>query len=246
MTAIYGFASKQDNTAFIAADNLEYNSKKRVDKIHYLENRFAIGITGQDIVASVLASMVSFETCSNFKKSISIEKLVADILKYTGILSQCVYPKYEKEVRNGRLPKAHLEIAKRNSITLIILDCLNYELFEAFLGSAFPPDNLRKHADIKKLFDNKLHLFSLAAKDGRASQEDLDIKAIPDIQNFLLNRVNKDKSRKPIIGDLGATVISKNNKAEYFSCFSTISELIKESFDFVPGFTINMLNLAEF
>lgn len=239
MTALYGFASKNDKLAFMGADNIEYFSGRKVEKILFIEERYAIGIYGQDTPKHVIEAIKVLSGAINIPNHESIQSLLQTISRTLFRLSQCLYPYYKSAVEKGSIPEEHWDILQKESLSLAILDCLNYELYKVELGSFFPPK--LSSPQLQELLSDRLHLFALAAS-GKEAIECLSANARRNPIQLLRDRIHHDKSRfQNKVGDLGSHImVTKDHTITYSSAFSDAGDYIYQSYKNAPlGFSIN-------
>ena len=232
MTAIYAFASKHDQFAFIVSDNVEINSRKKVDKVFLLENRFAIAVFGQDVAVHAIEAMVRFEKCSNFVPFGLFKRIIQEMGRNTKAICERLYPMYLKKIEEGEIAEKDWDQVLNNTLNIVVLDCSTYSLYQADFGYPFPPEKLFDKPKSKVLTGRWLHLFALAQVVTGSSQEDIDISSLKDDPyGFMQDRINQDKLKNQQIGNLGASIVVREGKLEVRSCFSDPLDFIKETYD---------------
>jgi len=239
MTAIYAFASKSNKLAFIASDNIEIKSRKKVDKVFLLEGHFYVGVLGPDVAVEAIDAMKKFEDYPNFTPLDSAQTIMEKIGEYTKVLCNYHYRKHLEDSKFNKTTQRDWDEILKNDLKIVVLDFLKYDLYKADFGYPFPPEKLLDKPEIKKLTDGILHLFGFAKDVAKSSQENIDIRSIKDDPySFVQERINQDKLRVQQIGDLGASIIVKEGKSEFLSCFSDPLEYIEETCSRITGLPI--------
>lgn len=221
MTAIYSYISQEHKTGFIAADDIELNTGKRVDKIVLVANRFAIGVHGKTSVIRALETIASFQQYNNVEKINSLEQLLCSTWQLTKVICDFQYKERLKAKENGDLSEKDWADFIASSATLVILDCRDLCLFEVEQKALFPPDKIDDHAEMRQKSYDKLHLASFASIAARRDWEELNLSDIQNPFKFAKKRFETDRARVSNIGGLGTIVVINNEKLLYHSAFNS-------------------------
>jgi len=104
MTAICAYFSMQSRCCFVAADDIEYTTGRKVDKLHLLQERWIIASHGQDITELSINAVTYFQGFD--KLDFSKTELVIDhVIRATKGISQRLYPEYLKSHQSGRISR---------------------------------------------------------------------------------------------------------------------------------------------
>jgi hypothetical protein len=252
MTAIYGFASKEDEFAFLAADNVAYDGKiSKIDKIEIVDERFAIGTYGQELPKHAVSVLSYFKNTSNHCTSKSLGEIVNKLYLYTKQIAEHLYPQY---LESKSVTKEAMDLCHNETANFVILDCRDFALYNIGIGSTFPPEKMTQ-PEVTKLEEAKLHKFALAENDvfDKATFMNDPCKTINDwfwrdnehyqlCKSFYTqNELKLRNLENMLVGELGAHVFVSGNCIKYYSAFNDPSELINASFSRIIGYNISVL-----
>jgi hypothetical protein len=239
MSVIYAFFSKEAECCFLATDDCENTTGRKVDKIQVLKNRWVLSCYGQDIVSAAIGAVSYIEYFRN--TVFSTEDIIAQIVRATKRISQKMYPAYLKSYESGNISQSAWEAIQQNSLNVIILDSVNFQLSEANFGSAFPPDRILDTPDIKTAFEaDKLHRFVLTE---RIRNRPFDAISVDDDFFAQAERIVKsDKAENPNIGNLGMVFIKAVGETAVNSVFSDVDDFVNNTYDpeYLIGFNISV------
>jgi len=208
MTAIYSYASPNDEIGFVGADNINLENSQKVDKITLVGGRYAIGTYGKGVVTQALDTIASFEMFENVTSPHTLEEILAEAWKITRILCEQHYNTWEDRKKNNEIKEIEWVEFLNSSTTLVILDCQEFELYEVKQPYLFPPDKIQMTTEISKMATNILHLSSFASIAARRDHEKVTFNNRKEILSFLEDRILKDQKVVDKIGDLGAVIIA--------------------------------------
>ena len=239
MSAIYAYFSKEPECCFMATDDRENTTGRKVDKLQVFKNRWVLCCYGQDIVSSAISAVSYMEY---FKTSVfSTQDLVTMIVRATQSISQRMYPAYLKYYESGKISKSAWEAIQQNSLNVVILDSVDFELSEVSFGSAFPPERVLDSPQINTSFvSNKLHRFVIARAIHNRPFDNLS--ADDDFYAQAKRIVEFDRLEDANIGNLGMVFIKSAGESSVTSVFSDMEDFIANTYDpsFLVGFNISV------
>jgi hypothetical protein len=243
MTAIYSYFSTQPRCSFIAADNIEYTSGRKVDKLHFLEDRWIIACYGQDIAELSINAVTYFQGFDLLDFS-TAERIIDHIIRATRGIAQRVYPEYLKSYQSGRISQEDWDIVLRNNLNVVILDTSELTLYDVGFGSAFPPSSILDSPVIRKDFaPGCLHRFALAERIQNRPFDSIDPSQ--DLLAQIGKIVEHDRIENSAIGSLGATVVKTSTGTITRTAFSGIDEYVASNFGVAAlGFHLIVENYA--
>ncbi len=239
MSAIYAYFSKEPECCFMATDDRENTTGRKVDKLQIVNNRWVLSCYGQDIVSSAVSAISYMEY---FRSTIfSTEDLVAQIIRATRAIANRMYPAYLKSYESGKISPSAWEAIQQNSLNIVILDTVDLRLLQVDFGSAFPPDGIVDSPEIETSFEaNKLHRFVLAGGITNRPFDEISVD-----ENFYARAeriVESDRLENPNIGKLGMAFIKSAGESSVTSVFSDVDDFIANTYDpeYLVGFNISV------
>ncbi len=220
MTAIYGYVSIKNRFGVLAADDLEANRQVRVDKIKYVDKRFALAASGSDMIMNVLDSLFYLSETTRYKKYNNLSVLVSDIIKTT---------RYYKNATDDKINVTPNLIA--NEPSLVILDTKYLTLHHLKLNGVYKTDKSLDDAKLQTLNDSELHLFALAKSGFDALRPDNEVftSTIP----YFQRKIESDKLKYPnVVGKLGSIFVIRIKKVDYRSAFLSPTDILDVQIEF--------------
>lgn len=222
MTAIYAYASKKNKFAVLAADNMESISGTFVDKIYFLENRYAVGICGLETIIFPISAIDVMSGYSNYVKHSDVYSLAHEIANLAEFYCENTQDEYLRKPDNRKK-------AENNPVELIILDYEILKLYSVNIGVLYPSENIEKEPIINQLDFDEMHLFALAV-DANNNKKSLlvdEVSIMKSPKEYFENKISIDKNTlSGAIGDLGSIFISKNKLYENHSCFPSSTSFL--------------------
>jgi hypothetical protein len=240
MTAIYGFIDNNvPHSGFLASDDLEYSLRGKKDKISILENRYAVAITGVNVVENALYAISYLESFDiPAKSNRNIDELAIALSKYTNKYMEHTLPKYLESLAAGKIRKDQWETLTNQSIHLIVLDYSIFQLYEIDLGKPFSAAKCLPVPIIRKLENGYLHLFALARQAAGTDKEPMIYQN--DHESFLNTRIAKDRLKVSAIGNLGCRLYIKHNRKTIQSCFLNPDDVVDSMLNDCLGFDVKI------
>lgn len=189
MTAIYACVIKKEQFGIIASDNIIVNTKKRVDKIVLINDRFAIGVFGKDSVIHSLNLINHFQQFHSCQKAKTLDEVLNLVWELAEIICNYQYEYLKKDKEDGKISEKEWTLdIKPATYSLIILDCQEFDLYQVDENRLFSPKDINLNPRVKKLEDKTLHLFSFAMIVARREKENIN-------KNIQLNPLHYFKQR---------------------------------------------------
>ena len=242
MTALYAFASKAQRKSAIAADDLALPYQARCDKITLLEGRFAIAVSGADIACHAMDILKAFEHRPSHMPLKSIDTIANSVLSATRRLSEALYPHYQKALIQGYIRRDAWAACLKSDVGLLILDCVDYELFSVNLGKPFPPYSLATSPGITIMKQTVLHRDALARRAVGPNYDQISPLETDNPRKLFETKLDEDRNLNPSIGKLGTVLTAFEGSINYTPCINTVEEYIRETIGKVgvTGFHINV------
>lgn len=240
MTAIYAFSSPDAATSAIIADDVEFCSQSKVNKIHLVNDRYAIAIYGQDALLQGIEAITLFQGTDkeiNFDK---IDDLATAIAKYTALAVPHMNKLYTDAVSRGELSQRDWDIVLSQHAFAAAIDLHTHTVYRIEFGACFP----RMHLTPKvfELQPDIIHRFALAEKglrdDDKINEQISESYLLSKLKHLLI----QDKQFIKEIGNPGTIVYSFNKNTIYRTAFSSPEDFITTTWarSFL-GFRLNIL-----
>lgn len=226
MTAIIGFTDRsnfESRLGILVADNLEFYSNAKQDKIILLGNRFAIAVTGIDLLMNCLALLKCFENFTSPSFPATVEELVEQVGEIVGHF----IPQHFKRVLPKISPE-RLAMLKMHQSVLVVLDVKEGNLYCVDVGYIIPPDRISKPFWIRPLADGQIYRFGAAFSHPFVAEPPKTNNPLQEMKDLIddAHRRHPDK-----VGSVGAYVVVKNsNLEEFVSTYRSVPEAIDEYF----------------
>lgn len=242
MTAIYAFTCPEIRLAAVAADDIEFNSGARVDKVMMTFDRYAVALHGSDLMTHAIGAVGRFHQVEGHTPPASIEDFAANLARAGVEVARLLYPKYVEAHRCGQIPEENWQVVHQNRACVVVLDCHSLRLCNLDFGLPFPPERLRLVPDVEELEHKVLHRFGLASGLVTGPQP-LDIPVERDLTQYFAGLLAADHERERALGSLGASIVVDGERRVERSCLADPPEYVRESFgQGLLGFRIVVVN----
>lgn len=220
MTAIYAAFSITERRAFVGADDLEGTEGRRENKLRFLLDRFVVGVMGSDNPIHAIDRIFEKNSQKDLKEClVNAEVLAQEIGDWTkGYTSRQI-----EQHKDNQDAQEKIEYVKDMGASIVIFDLVEFQLYECDFGKIFPPDSFDPtKRTLRKLEENKLHLFALAETVRQKKNMPLGKDAFSKPMDYMKGQIRFDQSQRiamnrqlasqgqpliPEIGNLGAYFI---------------------------------------
>lgn len=242
MTAIYAFTSPSSRRAAVAADDVEYNTGKRVDKVHRVFDRYVLAVHGSDIIEHAIGAVARFFGVEDHHAPETIDELVRDLALAGKEVTPIVFPQYEKAHKKGQISEQDWQVLLANPTSLVVLDAENLRMCNVDFGYPFPPGRLKLTPTLRDLEPEMLHRFALAA-NVVPGPEPLDLPSIGDLPAFFARTLAADRKKEKALGSIGAMVTVDGEQCTVRSCLKNPVDFVQQHFGHgLLGFQVAIVN----
>lgn len=241
MTAIYCYLSTDGRNAAMVSDDLEYTTKRRVDKIFLVDDRWAVAFYGQDLPDEAISVLNHFRDTTIAFTPNSTGELINQIALVSKSVGERVYPVYLDQIKRGIISDENWALVKANSLNMLVFDSLEFRLTNVSLGYPFPPERIILDPEPENSFEwGKVHRFALASKIIGGSKGTIDERL--DLPSQLHKVLEDDRQINGAIGSPGAFYSKQGDNHRFISCYRDFQEYIENYYDprLMTGFNLNV------
>lgn len=238
MTVLFAFASPLHRKSVLSADDFDANNPAhRVDKIVVGFNRFAVGVTGSDLLHKAADSLTHFPVGTVFRGGTSALVAPGSAQAFCAALAPLL-PRWARRTVNGlrqaekmkRLTKSQVRDVLDGGGSIVVLDMVTHELHSAELtmnvAALAQADPRAVELNPRQLPAERVHAFSGEPLDfGPVTNDALeDHRAWANVYiEPFAERANREQRRK-VIGGLGASVEVSGATWTFYSSFADYDE----------------------
>lgn len=231
MTLVIGYTSPKSDCGFLLADNRECNSGERRDKIHLLDDRYAVAVTGQDSPRHALSRIEFYQRFEQHAPLSSVEELLEKFLSVHQLICESLFRAYMNGLQTESVTTELYQQTLNTTSTLVVLDMCGNALYQVDVGLNFPPHQLPEVLESTQLDADEVNFFGI--EHGRESKsfsptgqgiEQLRTEAVE-----IFRETREESEATAEIGELGTVAVYSNEAKRLHSAFDSVEDEARSS-----------------
>lgn len=228
MTAIYGYYDHSEDLCFLCADDIEFHSQARTDKLMTVEDRFVCAIYGSTVTEDILGLMNYFHEYSSQPKLSNVSDFITRFADVTKSYVPQIIKTWKKMVSDQNMSQQRYNDIFTQGCQVVVCDKIENTLYNLEFGS-FDQQGTFKLSKliVQPLLEKVVHKFALS--------HNLNVvRTIPqngtekEFIQFFSDVVQDHKQLNNHIGNLGTLYSGFKGSHNLYSVFSSFDEFIFE------------------